>query len=299
VSLPPHCLCEVASPRSLRRGVPLIAAWLAAGWLATAPAAAEAACDFYDFREMMAREDRPAFEALVAACRAAGSPLPRRDLDGATLLFLAPHVGGRAAPYYTRRLLAEGVDARTPSSDGTTPLRMATRFGCGDCIGLLLAAGADLNERDADGMTPLHECAPAVVPVLLAAGADPRALDAQGNVPLHRIWHPALLAPGINVRNHAGLTPLHFAALAGSLARVDTLLQQGADPALRSVHKTHWRSSIMSRAFGPGIEVAAGSTPLDLARAQQAATRWNLQTHGDVVARLEAVTPQRKRWPWQ
>jgi ankyrin repeat protein len=274
-----------------------LAAALAIG-VSQAAAAEPPGCDFYDFRDAIAETGAPRFESLVAACWRAGRALPQRD-DGASLLFLAAHVGGGAAPRLTRRLLDLGVDPRGADRDGLTPARMAARFGCGECLKALLAVGADLHERDPDGASLLHEAGGDAVPVLIAAGLSPALRDAAGNVPLHRRSHPALRAVGVNVRNDAGLTPLHYAALDGSVARIDELLALGADPALRTTAATRWRAGHMSRAFGPGEPIEADRTPLDLARWRQRETRWVTSAHDAAVARLEAVTPRRSLLPWR
>lgn len=270
-------------------------ALLVAAAVATGPVSAGASdCDFEGFRDAMAYQRDAEVERRVAACRREAR-WPERD-DGASLLHLAAHVGGRQAGAYTRTLLAAGLRPDTITRDRhdpVTPLAMAVRFACAACVEALLAAGADVHARDPDGQTLLHAAPPALVPLLIAAGLDPGARDAQGRVPLHRVWHPALLGAGVDVVDDAGMTPLHFAALADDLSRVEALLAAGADPARRTARATHWRASGMSRAFGPGLPVPRDATALDLARERQAATRWNVQSHAATVRRLEAVTPKR------
>jgi ankyrin repeat protein len=94
----------------------------------------------------------------------------------------------------------------------------------------------------------------------------------------------------VNVRNAAGLTPLHYAALAGNTQGIQWLLAQGADPNARTRAATHWRAGYMSKAFGAGIPVAAGSRPLDLARARRAQTRFNTGSYEEPVKVLETAT---------
>ncbi|HSW17966.1 MAG TPA: hypothetical protein VLJ86_12115, partial [Ramlibacter sp.] len=251
-------------------------------------------CDYEAFRDAMAYGRDAEFDQLLAACRQAGR-WPERD-DGASLLHLAPHVGGRKAGAYTRALLAAGLSPHTVTrdrNDPVSPLGMAVRFDCAPCVEALLAAGADVGLRGPDDETMLHAAGADTAPLLIAAGLSPMARDRHGNVPLHRAWHADLLAAGVNVTNDAGLTPLHTAALADSLWRVDALLAAGADPSKRTTRDTHWRLSGMSRAFGPGLEVPKGSNAFDLARARYKASRWSTQTHEATMRRLEAVTPKR------
>jgi Ankyrin repeat len=263
-------------------------------WLPLGPAYAATPCSFEAFREAMAYQREAELDALIGLCRREGR-WPERE-DGASLLHLAAHVGGRQAGAYTRRLLAAGLKPDTVTRDRhdpVTPLAMAVRFNCADCVQALLTAGAPLGAPGAGGMTLLHEAGAATVPLLIAAGLDPAARDAQGNVPLHRVWHPALLAVGIDVVNAAGITPLHVAALGDELPRVEALLAAGANPALRTTADTHWRLSSMSAAFGPGLPVPKGSTAYDLARQRYQASRWSTQTHEATMKRLEGVTPRR------
>jgi hypothetical protein len=274
------------------------AAFLALAWMlglaGTASAQAAPACDYEAFRDAMARQSEAEVKALMAICRREGR-WPERE-DGASVLHLAAHVGGAQAGAYTRALLAAGVRPDTHTRDRhdpVSPLVMAVRFACVPCVHALLAAGADVRQMRPDGATLLHEATFDTVALLIAAGLDPAARDAQGNVPLHRVWHPALLVVGVDVVNHAGLTPLHTAALSDHLGRVEALLAAGADPLLRTTRASHWRLSGMSRAFGPGLPVAQGATALDLARQQMQASRWNTQSHAATVQRLQAAVGRR------
>lgn len=107
---------------------------------------------------------------------------------------------------------------------------------------------------------------------------------------LHRNAQPALVASGVNVRNAAGLTPLHYAALSGNLAAIEWLLAQGADPQARTATATRWRAGFVGKTFGPGEPVPAGSRPLDLARARRSATRFNTNDYDAPVKLLERAT---------
>jgi len=66
-------------------------------------------------------------------------------------------------------------------SGGMTPLLYATRFGCMECVRLLLKAGADINRPTPDGVTPLMNAIDnlqyEVANFLLDQGANPHLTD--------------------------------------------------------------------------------------------------------------------------
>jgi hypothetical protein len=215
-----------------------------------------------------------------------------RDDNGATMLHRALHVYSSRRVDVVRALLAAGAPVNARVEDGATPLHWATGFGADDCVPLLLADRADVHARDEDGRTPLFSASPAAAALLIAAGADPLARNRFGEVPLHRNRQQAFLAAGVDVRDDAGLTPLHHAALTGNDTAVAWLLERGADPQARTLRDTQVRAMSMSKAFGPGELVPAGSRPYDLALAQYKRTRTNTGAHEAAMKRLDAVTPR-------
>ncbi len=119
------------------------------------------------------------------------------------------------------RRLRELIDADSSlvdaySSDGFTPLQLASFFSHPEAVDVLLERGADVSSRSHNdmGVMPLHAAAAArnagIVRALLAHGADP------------------------NVRQEGSFTPLHEAALHGHEEMVELLLEHGADPRLRT-----------------------------------------------------------------
>lgn len=242
--------------------------------------------DFYAYREALIAGDEKRIAELITTDK---GMLPV-DRDGVTVLHRALHIYSGRRLAIVEQLVAAGADVKTAARDGRTPLHWACAFGVPDAIPLLLRAGAIVDARDGDGDTPLFSAGVEAARLLIAAGADVHAKNREGNVPLHRNHQAALLAPGVNVRNTAGLTPLHYAALSGSTGGIEWLLAQGADPHLRTTVATHWRASYMSREFGPGEPVAAGARPLDLARARRAATRWSTGRYEEPVKLLEKAT---------
>ena len=242
--------------------------------------------DFEAYRDALAEGDATRIAAMIAAD---GRKLPV-DKDGVTVLHKALHIysGNRLA--IVQQLVAAGADVNARMKDGRTPLHFASGFNVPDAVPLLVKAGATVDARDEDGNTPLFVASKEVAPLLIAAGADVRATNHEGNVPLHRNFKAELLAPGVNVRNKAGLTPLHYAALVGNTQAIEWLLAQGADPQARTTAQTFYRAAAMSKMFGPGDPVPVGSRPLDLARAQHAATRWNSNRYEPVVKLLAKAT---------
>jgi ankyrin repeat protein len=244
------------------------------------------ASDFETYREALIAGDEARIAALIAADR---GKMPI-DPDGVTVLHKALHIYSSQRIAIVRQLIAAGADVNAAARDGRTPLHWACDFDVPEAVPLLLGAGVKVEARDEDGNTPLFSARPEAARMLIEAGADVRATNYEGNVPLHRNHQAALLAPGVNVRNRAGLTPLHYAAMAGNTRGIEWLLAQGADPKLRTTAATHWRASHMSKQFGPGEPVPAGSRPLDLARARRAATRWSTGAYEAPLKVLEKAT---------
>lgn len=106
---------------------------------------------------------------------------------------------------------ADGLAIVAFSSDGWTPLHLASFFGHPKIVELLLARGADVVARsqNPNRNTPLHAALAGnhkfVAGLLLGAGADVNAVDA------------------------AGWRPLHIAAANNNLDAMKTLIEQGAE----------------------------------------------------------------------
>jgi ankyrin repeat protein len=119
-----------------------------------------------------------------------------------------------AATGQTARLSELTGDAsavRACSSDGFTPLHLASFFGHDDAVELLLERGADVNavSRNPMRVMPLHSAVAGkhsgIARRLVAAGAD------------------------VGARQQDGFTPLHEAAQNGDGELVELLLDRGAD----------------------------------------------------------------------
>lgn len=268
---------------ALSRARRLIVRQVHTGLLLWSAIMSAAAADHDTYRDALVSGDPARLSALIEADK---RRLPM-DENGVTVLHRALHVYSRQRLEMVRRLIAAGADVNAITRDGATPLHWAGRFQFDDAVPLLLKAGARIDVRDENGATPLFFSSPASARLLIAAGADPLARDRDGNVPLHRNANPELLAAGINVRNAAGLTPLHYAALAGNIDAVTWLLEKGADTTARTTTMTRWRSGLVSKAFGPGEPVPARSTALDLAKARHLQARFNTSRYLPVIAALE------------
>ena len=102
------------------------------------------------------------------------------------------------------------------STDGWTPLHLASFFGAADTARFLLNRGADLNARSTNPMQnqALHAASAGnhaeIVKLLIERGAS------------------------ANARQHGGWTALHAAAQNGNLEMAQTLITAGADVSARA-----------------------------------------------------------------
>lgn len=188
-----------------------------------------------EFFEAIRAGDAPAVESmldadpgLVTATDDSGlAPMPvaiyhRRpeiaallENRGARLDIFTAAMYGR--PERIRECLADAAESvNSLSSDGWTPLHLASFFGCAECVVMLLDAGAKINERAQNPMQnmPLHAAAAGrhaeIVRILLERGA----------------W--------VNARQHGGWTALHAAAQNGDTQLAELLIAAGADVKVRA-----------------------------------------------------------------
>lgn len=177
------------------------------------------------------------------------------DENGSTAMSIAAL---RGHPDCLRILIEAGGDIGTADKRARSPLHKAAFSGNTECISVLLEAGADIDAVSLQSETPLevalrmnnHDAAM----LLLQSGCD---VDPQLNTGYHMMGLAAangdadivgvMIERGSPVNTSdrgSGATPLHHAAMHGSAAVVERLLESGAST-----------SAVTAR----------GETPLDVA----------------------------------
>ncbi len=126
-------------------------------------------------------------------------------------------------------LLEAGADANSANEDGQTSLMLAARTGNVSVAKLLVQRGADVNTRErfreqSAVMWAAAENHPEMVAFLVSKGAD-LTVRARSND-----WETQITSePRVQYRPTGGLTPLLYAARAGCLDCVKTMVDAGAD----------------------------------------------------------------------
>jgi uncharacterized protein len=199
--------------------------------------------------------DRKAALAMIAS----GADVNRAQPDGTTPLHWAAY---RVDRELVQTLLKKGAKADVVNRYGASPLAEAARVANVDLAGMLLEAGADANAGNEDGQTALMLAARtgnvAVAELLVKHGADINRRErfkdqtavmwaagenrpemvaflvskgADLSVHAHSTDWPTQISnePRVQYRPTGGLTPLLYAARAGCLGCVKTMLDAGAD----------------------------------------------------------------------
>ena len=190
---------------------------------------------------------------------AAGVDVNQAQPDGSTPLHWAVY---RVDRELVNALLKKGARANITNRYGASPLAEAARVANRELVGMLLEAGADANVVNEDGQTPLMLAARtgdvAVAELLVRQGADVNRRErfreqsavmwaaAEGRAEMVALlvskgadlsirarstdWETQISnEPRVQYRPTGGLTPLLYAARAGCLGCVKTMLDAGAD----------------------------------------------------------------------
>lgn len=105
------------------------------------------------------------------------------------------------------------LNAKTISNDG--PIHLAARAHDMRFIRALVDRGVQIDSRGFFGCTALH-------------------FVTRKTASLSALWDLYGLGASLDVQNMSGQTPLHLAVMDGNVAVVGTLLQMGADAAIRN-----------------------------------------------------------------
>ncbi|KAF7205237.1 receptor-interacting serine/threonine-protein kinase 4 [Nothobranchius furzeri] len=179
-------------------------------------------------------------EAMTRMLLDRGAAINETDGQGRTPAHVACQHGQENV---IRVLLSRGADVQIKGKNNWTPLHFAAWQGHLSIVKLLVKqAGSDIDGQTTDGRTPLHLASQRgqyrVSRILIELGADVHVMSAGLNTALHvaaetghtstsrlLIKHQA----DINAQNAHGLTPLHLASQRGHLATVKMLVTEGAD----------------------------------------------------------------------
>jgi ankyrin repeat protein len=181
--------------------------------------------------------------ATAEALAAAGASLESRDPHGRTALHRA---AGQGHDELLGWLLAHGAEVDARDSDGETALMSARTRAA---VTALCDAGAAVQAETSEGTTALHVAArygrTEAVHALLNRGADPDAATRMGETPLHYAaltgagtdCMAALLDAGADIDEETdeGMTALMVTARRADLDAVEWLIERGARVDARTV----------------------------------------------------------------
>lgn len=179
--------------------------------------------------------DKDGFTPLMNAIRQnAGNTISTLIKEGADVNYQAPSgetalglaVDGNFV-LFTKELIAAGADVnKRNTASGRTPLIDAAMTGNAEIVKMLLEAGADKNARvflygqelDENALTAaVNNGNSEIADILRRAGAEEITPSAEAEQAAQSVY------------NSMGITPLHYALLAGETEKVKELIASGAD----------------------------------------------------------------------
>ena len=242
---------------------------------------------------------------LVEQWRTTGKPFPLGP-DDKPLLFLAIEGREKSHVEIVELLLANGADVQTTGPMGMTALHWAASHGYAERTDQLLQHSAQIEATDEFGRTPLLGAHSTAAPKLLAAHANWMALDKFGNSSLHLaaergvVSHLELLFRAgftvIDARNSAGLTPLHFATLAGETESARWLLDHDANPNAVTAAAYDYLRFDFYPGYGNETHVPAGISVAGIASMRHEDTKWS---SGRYRAVKELLSEHGATAPWR
>lgn len=169
-------------------------------------------------------------------------------------------------------------------SNGSSPLLSAATLGHVRCVELLVDRDrSDARQRRIDAALLAGAAWPRVIQAMLRRGANPRARDRDGNTLLHLgagaaeasiELHLSLVGDLLEAPGRLGWTPLHQAAMSGSLETLEKLLAAGARLDARGergetpLHlactypRAHVIEALLAAGADPQLRDREGRTPL-------------------------------------
>ncbi len=259
--------------------VAIIAGFL---WLTAFPASADDSLG-QQLINAVREGDLAKTQQLVEPWRATAKPFPLAP-DEKPLLFLAIEGRYPAHAEIVELLLANGASVQTKGPWGMTALHWAAWRGYTERTEQLLKHYAQVEVTDDFGRTPLLVAHAEAAERLLAAHANWIALDKRGNNSLHYAAEDGphhleiLVRAGFNVvdaRNNSGLTPLHFATLAGKTESARWLLNHGANPNAVTSAPYDYLPLDFYPGQGNEVRVPAGISVAGIASMRHENTKWS------------------------